>query len=158
MGREIRRVPLDWQHPKRENGSYQPLYDEDYESAAAKWITNFIAWDNGTHKDLTDDPTLKTRCPYYWDWNGGPPDKDYHRPTRWKTDPTGYQVYENVSEGTPTSPIFETLEDMKTWLLSEGYSEHAADRFIEYGWAMSMVFTPEKGMSKTGIHSWDHID
>ena len=28
MGREVRKVPGDWQHPKDEKGHYIPLFDE----------------------------------------------------------------------------------------------------------------------------------
>lgn len=32
MGREVRRVPAEWQHPKDERGRYIPLFDgKDYE-------------------------------------------------------------------------------------------------------------------------------
>ena len=47
MGREIRKVPKDWVHPKETkwNGlkqceitAYMPKYDRDYDTAAAEWI------------------------------------------------------------------------------------------------------------------------
>lgn len=48
MGREIRRVPPNWQHPKytAENsgiyssriGRYMPLYDRPYIEAITEWI------------------------------------------------------------------------------------------------------------------------
>lgn len=156
MSREIRRVPLDWIHPSDEDGKHLPMFDQDYESARDEWLIALQSWLDGTHEDLTDDPTRKDRMDY-WEWDGGPPDRDYYRP-KFEADPIGYQVYEDVSEGTPTSPVFETLEEMKTWLLNEGYSEHATDMFIESGWAPSMVFTSDRGMSGIGIHSLDHLD
>ena len=150
MSRTIRRVPLDWQHPKNKSGNYAPLFDQDYESAVKEWKEEYQSWENGTHEDHRDDYE-------YWEWNGNPPDPDSYRP-KFESDPVGYQVYEDVSEGTPMSPVFESLEDMKAWLLSEGYSVHATDMFIETGWAPSMVFTSDKGMSGIGIHSLDHLD
>ncbi len=156
MSREIRRVPLDWIHPSDDDGNLIPMYDQDYESAKEEWLTGLQAWLDGTHEDLIANPEYQTKYAY-WEWNGGPPDRDYYRP-KFESDPVGYQVYEGVSEGTPTSPVFESLDAMRTWLLLEGYSEHAATQFIEHGWAMSAVFTSEKGMSKAGIHSWDHLE
>lgn len=37
MGREIRRVPMDWEHPKDERGYFIPLFDRDYESVGLEW-------------------------------------------------------------------------------------------------------------------------
>lgn len=33
MGREIRRVPKNWKHPRLEDGRYQPMFDQNYEEA-----------------------------------------------------------------------------------------------------------------------------
>jgi hypothetical protein len=150
MGREIRRVPLDWIHPSDEDGKHLPMFDQDYESAKQKWLTGLQSWLDGTHEDYRSDYD-------YWEWDSGPPDRDYYRP-KFESDSIGYQVYETVTEGTPTSPVFETLDAMRTWLLSEGFSEHATDMFLETGWAPSMVFTPDRGMSGIGIHSLDHFE
>src|SRR3972149_2238503 len=98
MGREIRRVPANWEHPKQ-YGHYQPLYDKDFACEAREWLDNCISWDNGTHKDLQERPDLKKEYPFYWQWDGEPPNEEYFRPkfenAEW------YQVYETVSEGTP---------------------------------------------------------
>ena len=127
MGREIRRVPSDWQHPRDSNG-YKPLYDRSYETVMKEWI------------EYEEPPK---------------PDPDYYRP-EWKEEPTHYQIYETVTEGTPVSPVFASLDEMKDWLLSKGFSERASSKFIEIGWAPSLVFTPERGLSGIDIHSLDH--
>ena len=157
MGREIRRVPPGWQHPKDKRGHYMPLYDKDYESALAEYQQRLDDWDNDVggersraqekHPDIT-----------LGEWDGGPPDRDYYR-QKWGDDnpATHYQVYEDVSEGTPVSPVLASLKEMKGWLLSQGFSEHATDKFIELEWAPSMIFTPEKGVSGIGIHSLDWL-
>lgn len=72
-------------------------------------------------------------------------------------DATHYQIYEDVTEGTPVSPVFETLEEMKEWLLEEGHSEKATAKFIEYGWAPSFVVT-QSGVSGLGIDSLDALE
>lgn len=51
MGREIRRVPPNWEHPKNDKG-YIPMYDQEFTAAAREWLDSAIAWDNGTHKDI----------------------------------------------------------------------------------------------------------
>ena len=47
MGREIRRVPANWEHPKDERGNYKPLLDSDFETEARKWLDACKAWDEG---------------------------------------------------------------------------------------------------------------
>lgn len=154
MSKEIRRVPKDWQHPKDEDGRYRPMVDEEYETAAQEWIDGVLAWADGTHEDLIDKPELKEKYPFFWGRHGGPPDSRFYRP-KFDGEPVCHQIYESVSEGTPFSPVFGTLDEMKEWLLAEGYSEYAAENFIKDGWAPSMVFIPGKGLSGTGIHSFD---
>jgi hypothetical protein len=153
MGREIRRVPANWEHPK-ENGKYKPLYDEDFETAAREWYNNCVAWENGTHKKLQEHPKYKNDRPYYWMWAGNPPDREYYRPKFDNAD--WYQVYETVSEGTPVTPPFSTKEELVNYLVEYGdfldqrrgdggWSRKNAESFVGLGWAPSgmIVVTPE---------------
>lgn len=138
MGREIRRVPKDWVHPKQNpTDYYQPLHDQSYKDAANEWLSGCIAWSNNTHPDLVTDPSLKEDFPFWWEYDDSPPDKCYYRP-EWASEPTAYQVYETVTEGTPISPVLETIEQVKEWLVQEGYSEDTASRFIEDGYLPSL--------------------
>lgn len=131
MGREIRRVPKGWEHPKDHKGKYKPICDESYEEALKSYEQN----------------------PEDWDYT--PPDKDYYRPS-WPTEPqTCYQIYETVSEGTPVSPVFDTEDEMKEWLLEQGYTKGAVYSFIRHRWAPSMTFGPE-GLIM-GIASMEYI-
>jgi hypothetical protein len=97
------------------------------------------------------------------DWEHPKDEKGHYKPLfdrihLWKKgEATHYQIYEDVSEGTPVSPIFASLDEMKTWLLEQGYSEKAASKFVKYGWAPSMIFSSEKGISGIGIHSLDWL-
>lgn len=155
MGREIRRVPPDWQHPKEYTNQlvvgggddpslsdfahalafpryeqrevYKPLYDKAY----IEVLWEIAAWEEGTHPDWHDDWTWE-------DWSGTP-DPDMYRPYWAAGQATAYQVYETVSEGTPVSPVFAALPDLVDWLVAQGYSRGAAQEFAETGWAPSMV-------------------
>ena len=61
-------------------------------------------------------------------WEGtGPPTGD------------GWQVWETVSEGSPVSPVFATRDELVAWLIGEGYTALAAERFAVGGWAPSMM-------------------
>lgn len=134
MGREIRRVPKGWQHPMDRSGVYRPLYDVDYDTAAKEWLENLMVWERDEEWKEAED------CRHYWDWDGPPPVDSYYRP-KFEEDPTHYQIYETVSEGTPVSPVFETLNEMTEWLVEQGYSSAAAQNFAEAGWAPSMLVT-----------------
>ena len=53
MGREIRRVPANWEHPRTTRHGreeYQPLRDRDAQSAFEEWMTEYQAWPAGTRR------------------------------------------------------------------------------------------------------------
>lgn len=156
MGREIRRVPKDWEHPKRMGGRYTPLSQGDYVADAREWLKDCISWADGTHDLLQKDPTLKADAEFWWDFECTPPAKDNYMPTWPESKKTCYQIYENVSEGTPVSPVFETSEELINWLLGQGFSEAAARKFLEFGYAPSFVV--QNGRMMTGIEAAEFVD
>lgn len=160
MGREIRRVPIDWRHPTyadlgltypyagRADEVVHPLYDRDYATACAAWKAGLTRWEAGEDPDREayrrDDGS-----PYeWWDWHGNPPDPEYHRARVWAPEEaTAYQVYETVTEGTPVSPVFATLDELRAWLVrAQGMSEAGADQFIAWGSVPSMLVGPGIGL------------
>ena len=85
------------------------------------------------------------------------PDPKHYR-EEWTEEPTHYQIYENVSEGTPTSPVFETQKQMVEWLIGQGHSTKAANKFAELGHAFSMtMYTGTDGVRRLaqGIDTLD---
>ena len=152
MGREIRRVPKDWEHPKNDAGNFIPLYDESYKQASEAWMKDLNDFENDVDGDKTT--ALKEyKTEFYWDWNGPPPNKQSYRP-EFISKPACYQIYENVSEGTPVSPVFETETKMIEWLIEKGYTEKSAKEFVKMGHAFSMMFSPSTGMVP-GIQAYD---
>ena len=134
MGREVRRVPANWQHPKKQEPNYrlgrmeecyQPMRDGDVETAWAEWQAEYIAWLAGEHDRViaeygaTDYPKGE---PYraFCHWHGTPPEPEYHRPKWDESTATWYQVYETVSEGTPVTPPFATKEELVEYLVANG--------------------------------------
>lgn len=114
MGREVRRVPADWEHPKRDNGHYRPMFDKSYRVASEEWIAGMMKWEAGDKPDSAGE----IGCRYYWEWYGAPPDADEgtYREREWTPEEaTHYQLYETTSEGTPISPIFDNLDDLCMW-------------------------------------------
>ena len=154
MGREIRRVPENWEHPKDSQGHYIPLYDREYEPTAREYLNDCIAWGNGTHPDLVKHPEYKKEYPYFWMYSGGPPNAESYRP-RFENDATWLQVYETVSEGTPVTPPFSSKQELIDYLVQYGdfWDQHRGDggwtrknaeRFVESEYAPSMVVYADK--------------
>ncbi len=52
---------------------------------------------------------------------------------------TAFQLYENVSEGTPVSPVFDTAEELAQWLGQEGWHQEAIDSLLDAGHAPSFI-------------------
>lgn len=174
MGREIRMVPPNWEHPKKEvpnyikgrmEERYQPMFDSSYTERMDEWIKEYQLWKEGKHPDQLDGSAKE--CKRYAEWSGNPPDHEYYRPEWSKDEMTWFQVYETVSEGTPVTPPFETQEELVEYLVANGdfwdqrrraegdsimncapWSREAAERFVfGSGWAPSMIMTGGKIMS-----------
>lgn len=139
MGREVRRVPADWQHPKDEGGRLKPLYPgECYEDRAVEFMQ--MATEKGLQEAI--------------DWNGPAPDKNDYMPNWPAEQRTHLMMYEDTSEGTPISPAFATPEELAHWLANTRASAFAGEpasyeawlRIARGGWAPSMVYRPETGL------------
>jgi hypothetical protein len=111
MGRELRKVPANWEHPKNDNGQYHPMYNEYYGDALNDWLKKHNQWLDGTHPDLVDKPERKEEYPFYAMWGGNPPDVEYYQTRKYLPEElTHIQLYETTSEGIPISPVFKTDE------------------------------------------------
>lgn len=165
MGREIRRVIPNWEHPKKEypnhqtmrmEEGYQPLYDRCYREAADEWRREFAEWEGGERAAHFEESGTDYE---FWDWNGMPPDKNYYRP-EWKPEEmTWFQVYETVSEGTPVTPAFATQEELADYLVANGdfwdqrrgdggWNRENAMEFVRQGFAFSLSVNTVTGEIK----------
>jgi len=155
MGREIRRVPANWEHPKDEQGHYHPMYDNDFDTALEKWLEGYNQWKLGTHPDQQGE-YYNGKDPY-WEWEGPPPNPYYYHP-KWENS-EWYQVYETVSEGTPVTPPFATKEELIDYLVTNGdfwdqsrghggWDREAAEFFCKTEWAPSGIFNSATGVYK----------
>lgn len=140
MSREVRRVPLDWDHPRRPDGHYQPMRDKPLSVAVAEW-----------QEEVATYPNLVAAL----EAGEASPDPEYYRPEWPASAVLGFQIYEDVSEGTPLSPVFATAEELVEWLTHPqavgiggeviAMTSEAARRFVADGWAPSMVYTDRTG-------------
>lgn len=94
MGREVRRVPTNWQHPKNEQGHYIPMHKH-------------MTYNAEEIKEGLQDGWLKNEPPNYG-LDIMPQWEDAER--------THLQMYENTTEGTPISPVMATAEELAQWL------------------------------------------
>jgi hypothetical protein len=166
MGREIRMVPPNWQHPETEDAygrtRLQPMFDSNYASAKAEWLSELAKWEAGerpSHFDASEYPSDYS----YWEWESNPPSRAYYRP--WADDDaTWFQLWETVSEGTPVSPPFATRQELADYLAENGdfwdqkrclepgwerlfggvpgksgWGKQRAEAFVNVGWAPSMI-------------------
>ncbi len=167
MGREIRRVPPNWEHPKDEDGNYLSMHDEVFDDALNEWLTDYNLWKEGKHPDQLKYPDdCKGRD--YCEWDCNPPSYECYRP-RFTEEPTWYQVYQTVSEGYPVTPPFATKEELVNYLVENGdfwdqkrgdggWNRTAAERFVESGWALSFVLLGGKLMTSKDCLSDDVFD
>ena len=177
MGREIRMVPPNWDHPQRDpeydtyrHGGLQPMHDENYADAKRKWIDGLMQWEAGTYPGQATFASCE-----WWDYSGDPPVAAYYRP--WKdNEATWFQVWETVSEGTPVTPPFATKEELVDYLVTKGdfwqesaikkgwerarpgypgYSREAAEAFVlgdGYAPTMVVIQKPEGAEIHEGIN------
>lgn len=53
------------------------------------------------------------------------------------TERTSFQLYENVSEGSPVSPVFGTIDELDDWLKQNGWPEQSRQLLLSNGHAPS---------------------
>ena len=142
MGREIKRVPLDFDWPI---GKIWPPYmggicSEEVKYCVGEDKSSEEVCDACRHAArLTGKEIKKHGCP---DWKVHPPSGE------------GWQMWETVTEGSPMSPVCKSPEELARWLADNkasacGYEGATYDEWlntIKAGWAPSMVLTPEKGL------------
>lgn len=150
MGREVRRVPADWQHPKeqkpdwstgRMTDRYKPLHDGSYAQAAKDFL------------EKANAEGLEAATDYY----GAAPMPDEYMPDWPAEQRTHYMMYEDTSEGTPISPAFATPEELARWLADTGASSFGQMtatyeqwlRVARGGYACSLVVTG--GVMESGV-------
>ncbi len=172
MSREVRMVPVDWQHPRDAQGEFVPMLDTDYADAVRQWgeeelpewLEGARLWATGVVKTSSDGVTTiaevvakaKVDRPYspipepptYAWWAGDVPERpkrEHFMPSWPSAERTHLMMYESVSEGTPISPAFATAEALAKWLTDTGASAFA-DETATYDQWLAMI---RRGSSMT---------
>ena len=167
MGREIRKVPPHWEHPRYtaddapyrvRAGEYKPLWKGDFEQEKREWLDNLALWEANKHPAQLDGTPNLPRD--WWDWDSDPPKRSDYVPYT-EADATWVQMYETVSEGTPLSPPFATTDELVDWMCSNKdfwgngpRTREQAERFVKGGWAPSFIVSS----TAEGVQIGDGID
>jgi len=156
VGREIRKVPKKWKHPKevdKYNGKegYRPMVDYDFnksykewEKELEDWFKEYDAFENkGKEFKYKERVYSKKNGDTYEDWAHEPPSP----PNPYDFIPEGkwFQLFENVSEGTPLSPPFATKKELVEWLTNNNdywgnsWTKEEAEAMVKQEYAPSMI-------------------
>ncbi len=158
MGREVRRVPRTWKHPRDEKGAFVPLHYQKFHGEY-EYFRN--AWECGMTQDYgSEDPrALKPKderydTETYAEYAGPLPTPESYMPDWLDYERTHIQMYEDTTEGTPISPAMKTPEELERWLadnnassfgaMGETYEQWLAT--IKAGYAFSAMSSPETGL------------
>lgn len=158
MGREVRRVPANWQHPKKANGHYIPLFHGSFARTLREWQEGHAQWEQGFRSDYhggwkpKEDDELSIS---YEEWTGACPQQADYMPDWADEERTHFQMYENTTEGTPISPVMQTAEALARWLAdnkASAFGEQTATyeawlSMIACNYAPSMAITDGQIMS-----------
>lgn len=148
MSRAVRRVPMDWKHPMM----WSPIWDTNMHAVQAKYVFKPLL-----NRRYEDDLAYFKKSPEDFDFTE--PDPNDYMPD-FGSDPLdrlGYCMYEETSEGTPISPVFETVEKLASWLAKNnasafGNNTATYEQWLDTcrrGWAPSLIFD-EQGL-RSGV-------
>ncbi len=139
MGREVKRVHIDFDMFEREkDGTWKGYLLDRIECPLCE----------GTKKNLKDKA-----CPVCY--SEGEVSPTIEPPTGWDLEKTsGYQIWQDVSEGGPVSPVFLKPEDLAQWMVC---NDNSVTRDTTYeGWLKFIKeesSAPSMAMMGNGLQS-----
>lgn len=169
MGREVRMVPANWQHPQYTEetapgpwavGRYVGLMGGNFSAALADWEEEAAQWAAGFKRGYGAEKWEAKGADHdcsFEEWHGERPEESQYMPDWPAEQRTHLMMYENTSEGTPISPAFATPEELARWLADNGASSFGSDTatyeqwlsVAKGGWAPSLVIT--NGVLESGV-------
>lgn len=121
MSIATRRVPPGWVHPRADGAQYIPLRDgTKFTRKARQWDEEAAKWQMGLRRDPDcsewEPIEAKYRGMTYAEFNGECPDPTEYTPQWSSSECTHWQMYEELTEGTPISPVCASAEDLARWM------------------------------------------
>lgn len=160
MGREVRRVPANWQHPKDGSG-FKPLRD-GFTKALRDWNDGNAKWQEGLREDWSKYPAVawipleaEHTGMTFAEWHGEQPQAGDYMPDWPEAERTHLQMYEDTTEGTPISPVMDSPELLAAWLADTGASAFGGMGASYEGWlrVCNGGFAPSMVMSGNVMQS-----
>lgn len=152
MGREVRMVPANWEHPKDDRGRYIPLHGGSFAEHEAGWNEEYAQWKKGFRRNYSsaekwcaregDELTMR-----FTEWHGRRPSPDDYMPDWLSSMRTHFQMYENTSEGAPISPVMDSAENLARWLADNGASSFGSMTAAYEAW----LATINRGYAPSGM-------
>jgi hypothetical protein len=159
MGREVRRVPSNWEHPVCEDGKYRPLLSGPYSKHLADWEEYAQVWAQGFQRDYATNGWRPKDVEYaataFEDYYGVRPEPDEYMPEWPEEECTHYQMYEVCTEGTPISPVMASPEELARWLADNDASAFGSMTATYEQWLCVCLgaFAPSAIVSSNGLVS-----
>jgi len=143
MGREVKRIHLDWDFFEREEqGTWKGYIMDPIKCLLCGGSGKNLKGKTCPQCDGEEKVYPQVEPPKYYEWNK----KDF-----------GYQIWQDVSEGGPVSPVFKKPEDLAKWMvendtsITRGTTYEAWLKMIkEMGGCPSMIGMLGKGI-KSGM-------
>lgn len=156
MGREVRRVPATWEHPKRGRNEYIPLLGDSFSQEAARWDEENERWNKGYRRDYLTDGWKEiedgSKGQSFEEWTGERPNEKDYMPDWPVEERTHYQMYENTSEGTPISPVMESAEKLARWL-ADNKASFFADCPAPYEKWLAIIVGEDHGLPVMSVRT-----
>lgn len=168
MGRQVRMVPANWEHPKRYDTyrremTYVPLYSgsgDAFALAEAEWNEEYAKWQEGFVRNYGDGEKWRPKEAdeinmRFTEWSGSRPSPDDYMPNWPREICTHLMMYEDTSEGTPISPAFATPEELARWLTDNNASAFGGQTASYEAWLRVCQggFAPSAVMDAKGLRS-----
>ncbi len=166
MGREVRRVPATWEHPRNSMGHHIPLRTGDFPMVASQWDEGRVKWEEGfvrTHDNRPGAAQWRPRDAFvraqdYEEWAGPRPLVETYMPGWPVEQRTHYQLYETTTAGTPLSPPCATTKELAKWLADHHASAGPGFTATEKEWltmiegsGSSSIFHVVKGRTVSAL-------
>ena len=136
MSQEIRRVPPNWEHPVDDNGQYKPIMGSSYKQHLEWWQEEKTHWDAGDHYYQRRAPDEAAQYSSYEEFQEPPDPEDTSYWPVFDEEPTWYQLYQTISEGTPLTPPFPTKQELADHMVRTGYgTREQVTAFVDAEWA-----------------------
>ena len=161
MGRELKRVPLDFDHPLNKTWEGYVYPNPDLNASCTEcdgtgYTKEALAVDIGTSSarfEICEQLGVEWECPAcegYGEMSSEEQQKaegaafEYWSSNVRHDPPTGegYQMWETVSEGSPITPVFATPDELASWIASSRHERDSWDYEEALNWVTGPGWSP----------------